>query len=334
MRVKLSIGAKGRRYHCAAPRRSIQLNIEFHNSGCLGQEKSEGFLLRYGCLIGSLRAHSIKRNWPLDRVTRRELMQGKCLSVVVPVYNEEDTLAAIVDKLLVLPQLLEIVIVDDCSSDKTAEILAGLSAKYEVIRAARHEKNQGKTEALKTGFRLTRGEIVIVQDADLEYDPQDIPDLIAPILEGRADVVFGSRFMVRKAARVLYFYHYLGNKLLTFLSNLLTNINLTDVETCYKAFRGDIIRQMRIESRGFGFEIEVTAKVAKLKCAIYEAPISYYGRTYEEGKKITGWDGLAAAYYILRFNLLCSLKQSYYRRPQFGGEATPLEQAADGGAPK
>jgi hypothetical protein len=147
--------------------------------------------------------------------------------------------------------------------------------------------------------------------------------VIAPILSGRADVVFGSRFLVRKAARVLYFYHFLGNKLLTFLSNLATNINLTDVETCYKAFRGDIIRQMKIHSSGFGFEIEVTAKVAKLKCAIYETPISYYGRTYEEGKKITAWDGVAAVYYILRYNLFCSLKQSYECPPQFGREETP-----------
>jgi glycosyltransferase involved in cell wall biosynthesis len=246
-------------------------------------------------------------------------MQDRCLSVVVPVYNEEHTLAAIVGKLLKLPCLLEIVIVDDCSTDKTAEILKQLSAEHAEIKTARHDRNRGKTEALKTGFQLTRGDIVMVQDADLEYDPQEIPEVIAPILNGHADVVFGSRFLVRKATRVLYFYHFLGNKLLTFLSNLATNINLTDVETCYKAFRGDIIRQMRINSSGFGFEIEVTAKVAKLKCAIYETPISYYGRTYEEGKKITAWDGVAAAYYIVRYNLLCSLKASYVQIPQLGG---------------
>ena len=248
-------------------------------------------------------------------------MQEKCLSVVVPVYNEEQTLATIVDRLLKLPQLLEIVIVDDCSTDRTPEILSELCLRHSEIQAARHETNGGKTEALKTGFRLTRGDIVIVQDADLEYDPQEIPDVIAPIVSGMADVVFGSRFLVRKATRVLYFYHYIGNKLLTFLSNLATNINLTDVETCYKAFRGDIIRQMKIESSGFGFEIEVTAKVAKLKCAIYETPISYYGRTYEEGKKITGWDGIAAIYYIFRYNALCSLKSSFYRMPSFGPDA-------------
>jgi glycosyltransferase involved in cell wall biosynthesis len=250
-------------------------------------------------------------------------MQEKCLSVVVPVYNEEHTLATIVDKLLALPQLLEIVIVDDCSTDKTSQILEELSAKHREIQVARHDRNRGKTEALKSGFRLTRGDIVIVQDADLEYDPQDIPEVISPILNGHADVVFGSRFLVKKATRILYFYHYLGNKLLTFLSNLATNINLTDVETCYKAFRGDIIRQMKIESRGFGFEIEVTAKVAKLKCIIYETPINYYGRTYEEGKKITGWDGVAAAYYILRYNLFCSLRGSFRCMPKIGRKDTP-----------
>jgi len=243
-------------------------------------------------------------------------MREKSLSVVVPAYNEEKTIGRVVASLLALQELLEIVVVNDCSTDKTAAILAELSAQHEQIKVATHEKNMGKTEALKTGFRLTRGEIVIVQDADLEYDPQEIPGVIAPIVNGTADVVFGSRFLVRKATRVLYFYHYLGNKFLTFLSNLATNINLTDVETCYKAFRGDIIRQMKIDSSGFGFEIEVTAKVAKLKCVIYETPISYYGRTYEEGKKITGWDGIAALYYIIRYNLFCSPNSSFHQIPK------------------
>jgi glycosyltransferase involved in cell wall biosynthesis len=256
-------------------------------------------------------------------------MQEKCLSVVVPVFNEEDTVATIVARLFELPQLLEIVIVDDCSTDKTPQILEELRLAHDRIKVARHEKNQGKTEALKTGFRLTQGEIVIVQDADLEYDPHEIPDVIGPILSGNADVVFGSRFLVRKATRVLYFYHYLGNKLLTFLSNLATNINLTDVETCYKAFRGDIIRQMKINSSGFGFEIEVTAKVAKLKCAIYETPISYYGRTYEEGKKITALDGVAAAYYIVRYNLFCSLKNSFHQTPRFGSGLLPSQSSRE-----
>jgi glycosyltransferase involved in cell wall biosynthesis len=255
-------------------------------------------------------------------------MDEKCLSVVVPVYNEEQTLATIVNRLLVLPQLLEIVIVDDCSTDRTPQILEMLSAKHGNIQAIRHERNRGKSEALKTGFRMTRGEIVIVQDADLEYDPQEIPHVIAPIVAGQADVVFGSRFLVRKATRVLYFYHYVGNKLLTLCSNLATNINLTDVETCYKAFRGNIIRQMKLQSSGFGFEIEVTAKVAKLKCAIYETPISYYGRTYEEGKKITAWDGVAAIYYIIRYNLMCSLEASFYPVPELGGADIPHHRHA------
>ena len=172
------------------------------------------------------------------------------------------------------------------------------------------------TEALKAGFALTRGEIVIVQDADLEYDPAEIADVIQPILDGHADVVYGSRFLVRKASRVLYYYHYIGNKFLTMFSNLLTNVNMTDVETCYKAFRGDIIRNMVITSSGFGFEIEVTAKIAKLGCAIYETPISYYGRTYEEGKKIGFRDGLAALWFIVYYNLFCSLKSSFREIPQ------------------
>jgi glycosyltransferase involved in cell wall biosynthesis len=173
----------------------------------------------------------------------------------------------------------------------------------------------GKTAALKTGFAASRGDVVIVQDADLEYDPSEINAVVAPIFEGQADVVYGSRFMVRKASRVLYFYHFLANKALTFLSNLLTNVNMTDVETCYKAFRGEIIRNMTIPSTGFGFAIEVTAQVAKLHCRLYEVPISYYGRTYEEGKKIGFKDGLAAGWYIFRYNMFCSLAESYIRIP-------------------
>jgi glycosyltransferase involved in cell wall biosynthesis len=243
-------------------------------------------------------------------------MTEKCLSVVVPIYNEEKTLETIVSKILEVPRLLEIVLVDDCSKDSTPEVIRSLVERYpDMIITTRHAKNGGKTEAVKTGFRLTKGDIVIVQDADLEYDPAEIADVIGPILSNQADVVFGSRFLVRKAARAVYFYHYVANKGLTFLSNLATNINLTDVETCYKAFRGDIIRKMKITSSAFGFEIEVTAKIAKLKCAIYETPISYYGRTYEEGKKITAWDGVAAAWYVFRYNFFCSLEDSYTSMP-------------------
>lgn len=239
-----------------------------------------------------------------------------CLSVVVPVYNEEATLGEVVRKLLGVPCLLEIIIVDDCSSDGTGERARQLAELHRQVRVVRHERNAGKTAALKTGFALTTGEIVIVQDADLEYDPQDIYGVIRPILQGHADVVFGSRFLVRRAARVLYFYHYLANKLLAFLSNSLTNLNMTDVETGYKAFRGEIIRNMVIVSSGFGFEVEATAKVAKLKAAIYEVPISYYGRTYEEGKKIVFKDGLIALWLVFRFNLFCSLRSSFVELPE------------------
>ncbi|HEX8148869.1 MAG TPA: glycosyltransferase family 2 protein [Pyrinomonadaceae bacterium] len=263
-----------------------------------------------------------------------------CLSVVIPAYNEEATLADVVRKVLKLEHLREVVVVDDCSSDRTGAIARALAAEDARVRVARHERNRGKTEALKTGFAQTTGEIVIVQDADLEYDPSEIPEVIRPILRGQADVVYGSRFLVRRAARVLYFYHYLANKGLTFFSNLLTNINLTDVETGYKAFRGDIIREMTITSSGFGFEVEVTAKMSKLRCAVYEVPISYYGRTYDEGKKIGFVDGLAAVWFIVRFNLFCGTAASFRRLPELGGRdahapaqaAKPAEAASAGGA--
>lgn len=239
-----------------------------------------------------------------------------CLSVVIPAYNELVTLPIVVRRVIELPQVLEVIIVDDCSTDGTGKVADDLAAEHERVRVVHHERNSGKTEALKTGFALTTGEIVIVQDADLEYDSDEIPEVIAPILDGYADVVYGSRFLVRKATRVLYFYHYVGNKLLTFTSNMLTNLNMSDVETCYKAFRGDIIRNMIIKSRGFGFEIEVTAKIAKLKCAVYEVPISYYGRTYQEGKKIGALDGLIAWWLVLRFNLFWSSRRSYRQMPE------------------
>jgi glycosyltransferase involved in cell wall biosynthesis len=238
-----------------------------------------------------------------------------CLSVVVPVYNEEATLMEVVRKLLAVPYLLEIIIVDDCSTDSSGDIADRLATMHPQVKALRLTSNKGKTAALKQGFALTRGEIVIIQDADLEYDPSEIPGVIQPIIDGHADVVYGSRFLVRRAARVLYFYHYLGNKFLTFLSNTLTNLNMTDIETGYKAFRGDIIRNMTIVSKRFGFEVEVTAKIAKLRSAIYEVPISYYGRTYAEGKKIGPIDFVAALWQIIRFNLFCSRRSSYYRIP-------------------
>ena len=254
-----------------------------------------------------------------EESTNQESGSGRdapCLSVVVPVYNEAATLGEIVRKLLSVPCLLEIIIVDDCSTDGTGAVACELSRLHSQVRLVRHERNAGKTAALKSGFALTKGQIVIVQDADLEYDPDEIYGVIRPILEGHADVVFGSRFLVRRAARVLYFYHYLANKWLTYLSNLLTNLNMTDIETGYKAFRGEIIRDLVIVSSGFGFEVEVTAKIAKLKIAIYEVPISYYGRTYDEGKKIVFKDGLMALWLVIRFNLFCSLDASFRPIPE------------------
>jgi glycosyltransferase involved in cell wall biosynthesis len=183
------------------------------------------------------------------------------------------------------------------------------------IRIFTHEVNQGKGAALRTGFEQVNSDIVIIQDADLEYDPAEIEHIVQPILNGQADVVYGSRFLVRRASRVLYFYHFIANKFLTFLSNLLTNLNMTDVETGYKALRGDIIRNMVIVSTGFGFEIEVTAKIAKLDAIVYEVPISYYGRTYTEGKKIGVRDAILAFWYIFRFNLFCGLRSSYRSIP-------------------
>ncbi|HEY0431702.1 MAG TPA: glycosyltransferase family 2 protein [Pyrinomonadaceae bacterium] len=251
-----------------------------------------------------------------DESNDREREYPACLSVVVPVFNEEATLGTVIRKLLSVPWLLEIIIVDDCSTDGTGEQARELAGLHEQVRLIRHERNSGKTAALRTGFALTTGQIVIVQDADLEYDPAEIYGVIRPILEGHADVVFGSRFLVRRAARVLYFYHYLANKFLTYLSNSLTNLNMTDVETGYKAFRGEIIRNMRIVSSGFGFEVEVAAKIAKLKVAIYEVPISYYGRTYAEGKKIVFMDGVMALWLVIRFNLFCSLRASFHQIPE------------------
>ena len=239
------------------------------------------------------------------------------LSIVVPAYNEEATIQRMLEALLrEIPDVYEILVVDDGSKDRTAEITERMCAQHQQIQMIRQPQNMGKTAALRSGFAASTGEIVVVQDADLEYDPVDIPGLIQPILEGRADVCYGSRFMIRKASRVLYFRHYMANQFLTFLSNLFTDLNLSDVETGYKAFRGEIIRNMMIETKGFGFEIEVTAKVAKLKCRIYEVPISYYGRTYEEGKKIGMKDGLDAIFYIFKYNLFVGLKQSYTQIPQ------------------
>lgn len=246
----------------------------------------------------------------------------------MPAFNEERTISNIAAQVLEIPNLLELIIVDDCSTDSTAAICQRLAADPRVSYV-RHARNLGKTAALVTGFAETKGDIVIIQDADLEYDPREIADVIAPIIENRADVVYGSRFMVKRAARVLYFSHYLANKALTFFSNCFTNLNMSDIETCYKAFRGDIVRNLIVTSKGFGFEVEVTAKVAKLGCSVYEVPISYYGRTYEEGKKIGLKDGIAAIWYVARFNLLTSLDSSFRLVPQLRSASTAQKPLLD-----
>ncbi len=224
------------------------------------------------------------------------------LSVVIPVYNEINTLEEIIRRVQEVPVKKELVIVDDHSTDGSTEYLKSL--KTENIRVFFHEKNQGKGAALNTGFRQCRGNLVIVQDADLEYDPQEYPKLIHPVIQKDADVVYGSRFTGEGPHRVHYFWHYLGNKFLTLFSNMFSNLNLTDMETCYKLFRKDILEKITIESPGFGIEPEITIKVSRLNCKIFEVGISYAGRSYQEGKKITWRDGVIAVWTILKFGLL------------------------------
>ena len=220
------------------------------------------------------------------------------LSVIIPIYNEKSTIEHIVQAVAASPIETEIILVDDCSTDGTRELLPALEGR--VAQILYHEKNRGKGAAIRTGLAAATGDMVIIQDADLEYDPAEYPTLIAPILAGKADVVYGSRFTGQER-RVLFFWHYLGNKSLTLFSNMLTNLNLTDMETCYKVFRTEVIRRVTLRCNRFGFEPEVTAKIARLGVRIYEVPCSYHGRDYGEGKKI-GWkDGVAAFWHIIRF---------------------------------
>lgn len=242
------------------------------------------------------------------------------LSVVIPVYNEEETIEQIVRAVQAVALEKEIILVDDCSTDGTRPVLRELGQEPG-IRALYHEFNQGKGAALRTGFAAATGDLVIIQDADMEYDPQEYAKLIKPITDGKADVVFGSRFAGGESHRVLYFWHSLGNRFLTLLSNAFTNLNLTDMETCYKVFRREIIQSIRVEEERFGFEPEITAKVARMRCRIFEVGISYSGRTYEEGKKI-GWkDGVRAIWCILKYNLRNELQPA---QQQVKLDAQPL----------
>lgn len=228
------------------------------------------------------------------------------LSVVIPCYNEKDTIETIISAVRAAPfENKEIIVVDDCSTDGTREIIQ-TKLSGQIDQALYHSKNSGKGAALRTGIQAASGDILIIQDADLEYDPNEYPNVIDPILKNKADVVYGSRFMGGEPHRVLYFWHSVGNGFLTLLSNMLTNLNLSDMETCFKAFRREIIQSVSIEEDRFGFEPEITAKIAQLNCRIYEVGISYSGRTYHEGKKINWKDGLRAVYCIFKYNLFRS----------------------------
>ncbi len=236
------------------------------------------------------------------------------LSVLMPVYNEEKWLEAVLDRVLkqTVPGIsgLEIIIVDDASRDKTPQIIQKMEQKYKGKIVAVYKKiNEGKGAAIRTAIEHMSGEICIIQDADLEYNPNDYPLILEPIIAGRADCVYGSRFAGGRSKRVLFFWHSVGNKFLTLLSNMFTNLNLTDMETCYKAFRSDLIKTIPLQSNRFGFEPEITAKIAKRKCRVYEVGISYSGRTYEEGKKITWFDGLQAIFLIIKYGFSTKITQ-------------------------
>jgi glycosyltransferase involved in cell wall biosynthesis len=224
------------------------------------------------------------------------------LSVIMPVYNERSTLRFVVERVLAVPLEIELICVDDGSSDGSRELLSELSSEYPQLRIFLQPQNQGKGAALRRGIQEASGDFVIIQDADLEYDPDDYPTLLEPLIQGKADVVYGSRFLGSRPHRVLYFWHSVGNRVLTLLSNCLTNINLSDMETCYKVFRREVIQSIPIAENRFGFEPEITVKIAKRHLRIYEVGISYWGRTYEEGKKI-GWkDGFRALWCLLKYS--------------------------------
>ena len=230
----------------------------------------------------------------------------RTLSVVIPVYNEAATIEELIAKVYAVDVGLdkELILVDDCSTDGTGEVLKRLQAHHPEWKICRHEVNQGKGAALRTGFAAVTGDVVVIQDADLEYDPNDYKALLGPILDGHADVVYGSRFLGGGPHRVVFFWHYMGNRLLTTLSNMMTDLNLTDMEVCYKMFRREVLERLTLRENRFGFEVEITAKVAHGQWRVYEVPVAYYGRSYAEGKKITWKDGFRALWCILKYRFV------------------------------
>ncbi len=249
------------------------------------------------------------------------------LSVVIPVYNEAATIAELISRVHAVDVPKQIIVVDDGSTDGTREVLEGLKGRYENMRVLLQPRNRGKGAALRLGFQHATGDYVLVQDADLEYDPAEYPVLLRPLIEDKADVVYGSRFLTTKQHRVLFFWHSVGNRLLTLISNMFTNLNLSDMETGFKVFRREVIQSIKLEQHRFGFEPEVTVKIARMKLRIYEVGISYYGRTYEEGKKI-GWkDGVKALWCIVKYSI--KTRRSVYKPAQEASSQSATSEVLD-----